>query len=306
MSAKIIDGTAHAERLRADIAARVRLLVGKFGYAPELAVVLVGDDPASQVYVRSKVRRTEEVGMRSQEVRLPSDTAESVVVETVRALSLDPHVDGILVQLPLPRHINPDNVIAAIAPEKDVDGLTPASAGALALGMPGLRPCTPTGCVMLARSAASDMKGAHCVILGRSILVGKPAAQLFLSEDCTTTIAHSRTKDLRSVLQSADILVAAAGQPALVKAEYLKQGAVVIDVGINRVQIPDSTRSRLVGDVDFDAALEVAGAITPVPGGVGPMTIACLLQNTLLAACARRNWSLGHLSERFSALQPVQ
>ncbi|GLQ19700.1 bifunctional methylenetetrahydrofolate dehydrogenase/methenyltetrahydrofolate cyclohydrolase FolD [Algimonas porphyrae] len=286
MNSNHIDGKAVAARLREDVA----LTIASLSVTPTLAVVLVGDDPASQVYVGNKVKFSQAVGMNSVERRLPAETTEADVVETVRALNADPDVDGILVQLPLPAHIDSDRVIAEIDPDKDVDGLTEISAGRLSLGKPGLRPCTPTGCVILAKEALGDLSGKHCVIIGRSILVGKPAALLFLQQNCTVTVAHSRTDNLPVVCRGADILVSAVGRPNMVKGDWIKAGACVIDVGINRVA--DASRksgSRLVGDVDFAEAEPVAGAITPVPGGVGPMTIACLLRNTVLAACARRD-----------------
>ncbi|GHA92790.1 bifunctional protein FolD [Algimonas arctica] len=285
MSDNLIDGKQVAARLRA----AVGLAVSQLLITPTLAVVLVGDDPASHVYVRNKIKFTKEAGMRSLEHRLPADVSEAEVVATVRALNVDPDVDGILVQLPLPAHINSDRVIAEINPDKDVDGLTETSAGRLLLGQPGLRPCTPTGCVILAKETLGDLSGKHCVVIGRSILVGKPAALLFLEQNCTVTLAHSRTENLSAVCRGADILVPAVGRPNMVKADWIKAGACVIDVGINRID--DASRksgTRLVGDVDFADAVPVAGAITPVPGGVGPMTIACLLRNTVLAACARR------------------
>ncbi|MEM9600757.1 MAG: bifunctional methylenetetrahydrofolate dehydrogenase/methenyltetrahydrofolate cyclohydrolase FolD, partial [Pseudomonadota bacterium] len=281
MSGNHIDGKAVAAELRSAVADAVASLP----VTPTLAVVLVGDDPASRVYVGSKVKFTRQVGMNSVERRLPADTTQSDVIETVRALNADPDVDGILVQLPLPSHIDSDEVIAEIDPDKDVDGLTETSAGRLVLGQPGLRPCTPTGCVILAKQVLGDLSGKHCVIIGRSILVGKPAALLFLEQNCTVTVAHSRTDNLPIVCRGADILVPAVGRPNMVKGDWIKAGACVIDVGINR--IADASRksgSRLVGDVDFTEAEQVAGAITPVPGGVGPMTIACLLRNTVLAA----------------------
>ncbi|MGB3457547.1 MAG: bifunctional methylenetetrahydrofolate dehydrogenase/methenyltetrahydrofolate cyclohydrolase FolD [Litorimonas sp.] len=289
MSGNLIDGKQVAARLRASVAEAVSGLP----VTPTLAVVLVGDDPASQVYVGSKVKFTKQAGMRSVERRLSADATQDQVVETVRALNADPDVDGILVQLPLPGHIDSDRVIAEIDPAKDVDGLTETSAGRLLLGQPGLRPCTPTGCVILAKETLGDLSGKTCVIIGRSILVGKPAALLFLEQNCTVTLAHSRTENLPVLCRSADILVPAVGRPNMVKADWIKAGACVIDVGINRIE--DSSRksgSRLVGDVDFDDAESVAGAITPVPGGVGPMTIACLLRNTVLAACARRGLAI--------------
>lgn len=289
MSPNLIDGKAVAARLRADVG----LAVGQLPITPTLAVVLVGDDPASQVYVRNKIKFTKEAGMRSLETRLPADVSEADVVAAVQALNADSEVDGILVQLPLPAHIDSDRVIAEINPDKDVDGLTETSAGRLLLGQPGLRPCTPTGCVILAKDALGDLTGKHCVIIGRSILVGKPAALLFLEQNCTVTIAHSRTDNLSVVCRGADILVPAVGRPNMVKADWIKAGACVIDVGINRIDDPSrKSGTRLVGDVDFAEAVPVAGAITPVPGGVGPMTIACLLRNTVLAACARRGFAV--------------
>ena len=280
-----IDGKVVAEQTRASVAAAVASL----DVIPTLAVVLVGDDPASHVYVRNKINFTEEAGMRSLEHRLPADASQAEVTEIVRALNADPEVDGILVQLPLPAHIDSDDVIAQIDPAKDVDGLTDVSAGRLVLGQSGLRPCTPTGSVILAKAALGDLEGKHCVVLGRSILVGKPAALMFLEQNCTVTIAHSRTQNLADVCRSADILVAAVGRPQMVQEDWIKPGACVIDVGINRVpSLKRPGKFRLVGDVDYKPARKVAGAITPVPGGVGPMTIACLLRNTVLAACDRR------------------
>ena len=289
MSATRIDGKAYAEGLRGRVAQAVTTLSGQ----PTLAVVLVGDDPASHVYVRNKIKFTEECGMRSVEHRLPADVSEDDVVAIVKQLNSDDSVNGILVQLPLPKGLNSDRVIAQIHPDKDVDGLTETSAGRLSLGKPGLRPCTPSGCVMLAKDALGDLTGKSCVILGRSILVGKPAALLFLEQNCTVTIAHSRTKNLEEVCRGADILVAAVGRPQMVKADWIKPGACVIDVGINRVpSLKYPGKSRLVGDVAFKECKEVAGSITPVPGGVGPMTIACLLRNTVLAACAQNGWDV--------------
>ena len=288
--ARLIDGKAIAAEVDAAVAAATLVLRAEHEVQPTLAVVLVGDDPASQVYVRNKVRRTEAAGMISRELRLPSTTSQAALEATVAALSADPDVDGILVQLPLPAPLDADAVIARIDPAKDVDGLTEVSAGRLVLGRPGLRPCTPEGCVILAKRTLGELRGAHVVVIGRSILVGKPAGLLFLAEDCTVTLAHSRTRDLPALARSADILVPAVGRPEMVRGDWVRDGATVIDVGINRV--PDPTRgegaSRLVGDVAFDEAAAVAGAITPVPGGVGPMTIACLLRNTLKAAVARR------------------
>jgi len=287
MKASKIDGRIFAQNLRK----KVQKAVTQLPESPSLAVVLVGEDPASQVYVASKVKFTEECGMNSIEYKLPTNTTETKVVNLVKKLNDDNKVDGILVQLPLPKGINSDRVIKEIHPDKDVDGLTEASAGRLSLGKSGLRPCTPTGCVMLAKDELGDLSGKHCVVLGRSILVGKPAALLFLEQNCTVTIAHSRTENLEDVCKSADILIAAVGRPLMVKASWVKEGACVIDVGINRVpSIKRPGKTRLVGDVDYSDAKEIAGSITPVPGGVGPMTIACLLRNTVIAACSRRGW----------------
>ncbi|MBL4853798.1 MAG: bifunctional methylenetetrahydrofolate dehydrogenase/methenyltetrahydrofolate cyclohydrolase FolD [Robiginitomaculum sp.] len=300
----LIDGKIIAASLRADVTEAVNTLKSAYNYAPTLAVVLVGDDPASQVYVRSKHKFTKEAGMGSLEHQLPEDVSEQTLIDLIKNLNGDDSVDGILVQLPLPGRIDTDRVIGVIDPAKDVDGLTEISAGRLSLGRGGLRPCTPEGCVILAKSALADgdsLSGKHCVIVGRSILVGKPAAFLFLEQNCTVTIAHSRTKNLADICRSADILVAAVGRPLMIKGDWIKKGAIVIDVGINRVAIdqhnkhdnPKAKRkTKLVGDVDFAAAVKHAAAITPVPGGVGPMTIACLLRNTVLAACARRNMTM--------------
>jgi methylenetetrahydrofolate dehydrogenase (NADP+)/methenyltetrahydrofolate cyclohydrolase len=287
--ARIIDGKASAARLRADIARKVAILVARHGVTPGLAVVLVGDDPASEVYVRNKGRQTREAGMRSFETRLPATTAEGALLEHVARLNADPAVHGILVQLPLPRQIREAAVIDAIAPEKDVDGFHVVNTGLLAARGTGMVPCTPLGCLMLLKETVGNLAGLRAVIVGRSNIVGKPMAQLLLREHCTVTIAHSRTRDLAGECRRADILVAAVGQPRLIQGDWIQPGATVIDVGINRVAVEtgDGPRTRLVGDVDFDAASQVAGAITPVPGGVGPMTIACLLSNTLAAACAR-------------------
>lgn len=288
MTATKLDGRAFAEGLRKRVSQAVSALPSQ----PTLAVVLVGEDPASQVYVASKAKFTVECGMRSLEHNLPADASEDDVVALVRELNADDEVDGILVQLPLPKGLNSDRVIEEIHPDKDVDGLTEASAGRLSLGKPGLRPCTPTGCVMLAKDELGDLSGKNCVILGRSILVGKPAALLFLEQNCTVTVAHSRTQNLESVCRSADILVAAVGRPQMVQADWIKAGACVIDVGINRVpSIKRPGKTRLVGDVNYLPSKKVAGSITPVPGGVGPMTIACLLRNTVIAACSRRGWA---------------
>lgn len=291
MTAQVISGKAVA----ADVRAKVKTAVDALPGQPTLAVVLVGEDPASQVYVRSKVRLTEEVGMRSLHHQLP-ETASQAEVETLIAdLNADPEVDGILLQLPLPNGLDEASAIEQIDPDKDVDGLTEASAGRLSLGKPGLRPCTPTGCVILAKSALGDnLSGKHVVVIGRSILVGKPAALLFLAENCTISIAHSRTADLPALCREADIVLPAVGRPEMVKGDWLKPGACVIDVGINRVPAPEKGegKTKLVGDADYESCAAVAGSITPVPGGVGPMTIACLLRNTVIAACARRGWTL--------------
>jgi methylenetetrahydrofolate dehydrogenase (NADP+)/methenyltetrahydrofolate cyclohydrolase len=285
MTAQILDGKAYAAGLRDRIATAVSALQDQ----PCLAVVLVGEDPASRVYVKNKIKFTQETGMRSVEHRLPAAASQEDVVDIVRALNADNDVDGILVQLPLPEGLDSNAVIAEINPAKDVDGLTDVSAGRLTLGQKGLRPCTPTGCVMLAKDQLGDLTGKHCVVVGRSILVGKPAALLFLEQNCTVTIVHSRTKNIEALCKDADILIAAVGRPEMIKPSWIKDGACVIDVGINRVPNPDRPgKSKLVGDVDFKAAASIAGSITPVPGGVGPMTIACLLRNTVIASCYRR------------------
>lgn len=288
---KIISGTAFAQTLRGRVADAVVELQASKTYQPTLAVVLVGEDPASRVYVRNKIKFTKETGMRSVEHRCTEDIAQSELIALVRRLNADPDIDGILVQLPLPKGLDSAKVIEEIDPQKDVDGLTEASAGRLSLGKPGLRPCTPTGCVMLAKERLGELSSQHCVIIGRSILVGKPAALLFLEQNCSVTIVHSRSRDIETVCRSADILVAAVGRPEMVKTDWIKDGACLIDVGINRVANPDRPgKTKLVGDVDFKDVLERSGSITPVPGGVGPMTIACLLRNTVLAACLRRGW----------------
>ncbi|MEO9970989.1 MAG: bifunctional methylenetetrahydrofolate dehydrogenase/methenyltetrahydrofolate cyclohydrolase FolD [Hyphomonadaceae bacterium] len=291
MSAERIDGKKVAASVRGQVGEAVAALPGQ----PSLAVVLVGEDPASQVYVRSKIKMTEEVGMRSVHHRVAADISQSELEALISSLNTDDEVDGILLQLPLPDGLDSDAAIEKIDPAKDVDGLTEASAGRLVLGKDGLTPCTPTGCVILAKSALGDnLSGKHVVVVGRSILVGKPAALLFLAENCTVTIAHSRTQDLPALCRTADILVPAVGRPQMVKGDWVKPGACVIDVGINRVDAPEKGegKTRLVGDADFLACAENAAHITPVPGGVGPMTIACLLRNTVLAACARRGWDV--------------
>ena len=282
---RIIDGKAFAAKLREDVAAEVARLKADHGLTPGLAVVLVGEDPASQVYVRNKGEQTKEAGMHSVTHRLPAETTEDELLALVRGLNDDPTIHGVLVQFPVPDHIDQGAVVAALNPDKDVDGLTVTNAGRLASGLPALVACTPSGCVLLIKDVLGDnLSGKHAVVIGRSNLVGKPVAQLLLAENCTVTIAHSRTTDLPAIARQADILVAAVGRPLMVKGDWIKPGAVVIDVGINRVPGKEPGKTKLVGDVAYDEAFDVAGAITPVPGGVGPMTIACLLQNTVTAA----------------------
>ncbi|MER2604616.1 MAG: bifunctional methylenetetrahydrofolate dehydrogenase/methenyltetrahydrofolate cyclohydrolase FolD [Siculibacillus sp.] len=290
MTARIIDGKVHAAGLRQTVAADVARFTAAHGAAPGLAVVLVGDDPASRVYVASKAKQTVEVGMRSYEYRLAVETPEADLLDLIARLNADDAVDGILVQLPLPRHVDSSKVLAAIDPAKDVDGFHVVNVGRLATGQSSLVPCTPYGSMMLLDAALGSLKGLEAVVVGRSNIVGKPMAQLLLKADCTVTIAHSRTRDLPAVCRRADVLVAAVGIAEFVKGDWIKPGATVIDVGINRVPAPDlgEGKTRLVGDVAFAEAVEVAGAITPVPGGVGPMTIATLLANTLIAAHQRR------------------
>jgi len=282
-TSKLIDGKAFAEKLRASIAARVAKLKADKGITPGLAVVLVGHDPASEVYVRNKAKQTREAGMESFEFTLPDTVTQELLLAKVAELNADARVHGILVQLPLPKHISEEAVINAIAPEKDVDGFHVINAGKLATGQEGSVPCTPLGCLMLLKDTLGNLSGKHAVIIGRSNIVGKPMAALLLKESCTVTIAHSKTADLQGLVKTADIVVAAVGRPEMVKGDWLKPGATVIDVGINRVPAEDG-KTKLVGDVDFQSCQRVAGAITPVPGGVGPMTIACLLENTLRAA----------------------
>ena len=281
MAAALIDGRAFAEQLRARVAAAVPDFVAHAGRKPGLATVLVGEDPASHVYVRSKGKATLAAGMESVEKCLPADIAQAELVRLVHSLNRDESVDGILVQLPLPPHMDAAAVIGALDPAKDVDGFHVENAGRLAVGEEGLVACTPLGCLMLLKDRLGDLAGLDAVVVGRSNIVGKPMAQLLLRESCTVTIAHSRTRDLPAVVRRADIVVAAVGRPEMIRGDWIKPGATVIDVGINRVE------GRLVGDVDFAGASAVAGAITPVPGGVGPMTIAVLLRNTLVAAHAR-------------------
>lgn len=293
MSAAIIDGKAYAEGLRGRIAGAVKSLAGQ-GVTPGLAVVIVGEDPASQLYVKNKARQTVEVGMRSFEHVLPASTGETELLDLVARLNADPAVDGILVQLPLPAQIDAQKVIEAIDPAKDVDGFHPINAGRLMTGMPGLVSCTPLGCLLLAQSVRRDLAGLNAVVVGRSNIVGKPMAQLLIAQSCTVTVAHSKTRDLPEVCRSADLLVAAVGRPEMVRGDWIKPGAIVIDVGINRVPNPaaGAGKTRVVGDVAYAEAANVASAITPVPGGVGPMTIACLLRNTLEAACLRRGLTM--------------
>jgi len=283
MVATLIDGKAFAAKVRVQVAEHVQRLKDENGLTPGLAVVLVGEDPASQVYVRSKNKQTVEVGMNSYEHKLPVETKEEDLLALINQLNADPAVHGILVQLPLPAHMNSDLVINAIDPAKDVDGFHISNVGLLGTGQKSMVPCTPLGCLMMLRDHHGSLSGLNAVIVGRSNIVGKPMAQLLLGDSCTVTIAHSRTKDLAEVCSRADILVAAVGRPEMVTGEMVKPGATVIDVGINRIE--RDGKNKLVGDVDFASASAVAGAITPVPGGVGPMTIACLLANTLTATC---------------------
>ena len=288
---QLIDGKAIAATIQGKIGDAVARLVDNGHHAPGLAVVLVGEDPASQVYVRSKGKRTQEAGMRSYEYKLPATATQDELLAMVARLNADDAVDGILVQLPLPPQIDADTVIAAIDPAKDVDGFHPINAGRLATGLPALVPCTPLGSLLLLKSVRQDLSGLNAVIVGRSNIVGKPMALLLISQSCTVTVAHSKTRDLPALCRTADVLVAAVGRPEMIRGDWVRPGAIVIDVGINRIETPDG-KGRLVGDVAFDEAASIAGAITPVPGGVGPMTIACLLRNTLQAACARRGLPL--------------
>jgi methylenetetrahydrofolate dehydrogenase (NADP+) / methenyltetrahydrofolate cyclohydrolase len=285
MSAKIIDGKAIAAELRVKVAAEVKRLSTQHGLTPGLAVVLAGNNPASESYVGSKAKATLETGMRSFDHRLPDGVSQAELMALVKKLNADPAVHGILVQLPLPKQIDAQLVLDAIDPAKDVDGFHPVNAGRLASGLPALVPCTPLGCVILAKTVHPSLAGMDAVVIGRSNIVGKPVAQLLLAENATVTVAHSKTRDLPAVCRRADLLVAAIGRPEMVRADWIKPGATVIDVGINRVPGANG-KSKLVGDVAFAEASQVAGAITPVPGGVGPMTIACLMVNTVRAACA--------------------
>ncbi|GLK65551.1 bifunctional methylenetetrahydrofolate dehydrogenase/methenyltetrahydrofolate cyclohydrolase FolD [Paracoccus kondratievae] len=283
MGARIIDGKGFAAGVRGRVAEAVASLKSRHGITPGLAVVLVGEDPASQVYVRNKGIQTREAGMVSYEHKLPVETLQDELLALIDRLNADPNVHGILVQLPLPDHMDAAAVINAIDPKKDVDGFHVINVGLLGTGQKAMVPCTPLGCLMLLRDLHGDLTGLNAVVVGRSNIVGKPMAQLLLNASCTVTVAHSRTKDIEELCRSADILVAAVGRPRMIHGDWIKPGATVIDVGINRIE--EDGRSRLVGDVDFDSAVQVAGAITPVPGGVGPMTIACLLANTLTACC---------------------
>jgi len=291
VTARQIDGKQIAADLRAAIALGVDELEEAHRVTPGLAVVLVGEDPASQVYVRNKGKATLEAGMKSFEHKLPATTTQAELLEIVQRMNADDSVDGILVQLPLPKHIDANAVLDAIHPDKDVDGFHPINAGRLAIGRPGLVPCTPSGSMRLIRAVEPKLAGKHAVVIGRSNIVGKPMAQLLLAADCTVTIAHSKTADLPAMARQADILIAAVGRPEMVSGDWVKPGAIVIDVGINRVPAAEG-KTKLVGDVHYQSAAEKAGAITPVPGGVGPMTIACLLENTLRAAKLRRGIKL--------------
>jgi methylenetetrahydrofolate dehydrogenase (NADP+)/methenyltetrahydrofolate cyclohydrolase len=285
MSARVIDGKAIAAELRAKVAAEVKRLTAQHGLTPGLAVVLAGNNPASESYVGSKAKVTVECGMKSLDHRLPDSVSEAELLALVQRLNADPAVHGILVQLPLPKQIDTQRVLDAVDPAKDVDGFHPVNAGRLASGLPALVPCTPLGCIILARTVHPSLAGMDAVVIGRSNIVGKPVTQLLLAENATVTITHSKTRDLPAVCRRADLLIAAIGRPEFVRGDWIKPGATVIDVGINRVPAA-AGKSKLVGDVNFFEAAQVAGAITPVPGGVGPMTIACLMVNTVRAACA--------------------
>ncbi len=285
MSATIIDGKTIAAGLRARVTAEVARVVAAYGFTPAVAVVVVGNNPASEVYIRTKSRQVVETGMRLLDHRLPQSAGADELLGLIARLNADPAIHGILVQLPLPPQIEPHRVIEAIDPAKDVDGFHPLNAGRLARGLPGLVPCTPLGCIILAKSVRPSLVGLDAVVIGRSNIVGKPLAQLLIADSATVTVAHSKTRDLPALCRGKDLLFAAAGHPELVKGDWIKPGATVVDVGINRVVCADG-KARMVGDVAFEEARAVAGAITPVPGGVGPMTIACLLMNTLRAACA--------------------
>ena len=289
MTAILIDGKAFAKKLVGSVGVAVEELSNTHSFKPGLAVVLVGENPASEVYVKNKVRQTNNSGMVSIEHRLPEETSEEDLLSLVKDLNKDEKIDGILVQLPLPDHINENSIINSISPSKDVDGFSIPNVGLLSTSGKGLIPCTPLGCLLLLKDQLGDLTGKNAVIIGRSNIVGKPMAQLLIKESCTVTIAHSKTKNLENVCRNADILVAAVGRPHFVKDDWVKDGAVIIDVGINRLPPEGDKKGRLVGDVDFENVSKIASAITPVPGGVGPMTIACLLRNTVTAACKRRN-----------------
>lgn len=291
MVGSIIDGKQHALNLRERIKLATDNLISKYGITPGLAVVLVGSDPASEIYVRNKGIQTKEAGMESLEFRLPEDTSEEKLLKNVKDLNENQSVNGILVQFPVPEHMSQQRIIETILPSKDVDGLHPVNSGYLASGLKGMVPCTPQGSALLIKETLGDLSGLHAVVLGRSNLVGKPIAQLLLKENCTVTVCHSRTKNLKEVCLSADILVAAVGIPELVKGDWISPGTTIIDVGINRLDAPEKGlgKTKLVGDVDYNGAIKNASSITPVPGGVGPMTIACLLLNTLIATCEQNN-----------------
>jgi methylenetetrahydrofolate dehydrogenase (NADP+)/methenyltetrahydrofolate cyclohydrolase len=291
MVGSIIDGKQHAINLRERIKIATDNLISKYGITPGLAVVLVGTDPASEIYVRNKGIQTKEAGMESLEFRLPEDTSEEKLLKNVKDLNENQSVNGILVQFPVPEHMSQQRIIETILPSKDVDGLHPVNSGYLASGLKGMVPCTPQGSALLIKETLGDLSGLHAVVLGRSNLVGKPIAQLLLKENCTVTVCHSRTKNLKEVCLSADILVAAVGIPELVKGDWISPGTTIIDVGINRLDAPEKGlgKTKLVGDVDYNGAIKNASSITPVPGGVGPMTIACLLLNTLIATCEQNN-----------------
>jgi methylenetetrahydrofolate dehydrogenase (NADP+)/methenyltetrahydrofolate cyclohydrolase len=289
-SARLIDGAATAAGIRRRVSRQAATLVADYGITPGLTVILVGNDPASEIYVRTKLKHAAETGIRSRDLRLPANVTQGALLDEIAALNADPTVDGILVQMPLPSHIDADAITEAVDPQRDVDGFHPINTGYLAAGRPALTPCTPRGCIILLRETLGDLAGLNALVLGRSNIVGKPMALLLLRENCTITVAHSRSRDLAALCRGADIVVAAIGRPEFVRGAWLKPGATVIDVGINRVE-RDGKR-RIVGDVAFAEARSVADAITPVPGGVGPMTIACLLENTLHAACRRRRIAL--------------
>ncbi|MEM8868815.1 MAG: bifunctional methylenetetrahydrofolate dehydrogenase/methenyltetrahydrofolate cyclohydrolase FolD [Pseudomonadota bacterium] len=287
MTAVTLDGKAFAATLRARVAEHVSRLIDDHGVQPGLAVVLVGEDPASQVYVRNKGKQTVEAGMKSVEQKLPADTTQDALLAVINQLNADPTIHGILCQLPLPKHLDEDLVINAIAPGKDVDGFHISNVGLLGTGQKSMVPCTPLGCLMLLRDHLGSLSGKNAVVVGRSNIVGKPMAQLLLGDSATVTIAHSRTSEIAALCRTADVLVAAVGRPQMITGDWIKPGATVIDVGINRIPAPErgEGKTRLVGDVDYDSVLDIAGAVTPVPGGVGPMTIACLLANTVTACC---------------------